>query len=260
MKLSTPQHGLVAHALTWLGVITIAVLAEQLLGLDQEHLLGVYPKPMLVNPALAALAALGGIATVMMAGVWAASTRQKSSYQFALLVLFSATTLAALAVAVRPGRGNWIVRERIPYEPPPAPANTFGLPIFFANGEHLLDARARTQLAQAKDVFADCSTQNISVHGYASSAPFRNVQETESAAANMRLANRRAHEVAKVMGLPGDAAVYWVEPVEMDRAKRIQDTREGQRLLPEEALNRRVDILWQRSPCPKLLGQVRAPH
>jgi len=245
-----PVGSWLSHAALWAGLCAAGLAGAWLL---QRALYfgGTPPVPMRVNPTLFS-ASLAGVPVVLL-GLWVSCLyTSRLNIAFALATLFLGLCFAGLLASLSPGQGTLVAREVIPATSLRPKQTAFAYVAYFNNGEPGLELGEQRRIIDALSVFRACEAGSLQVHGFASSARYLR-DPSKSAEYNKNLANQRASVVKKHiedLAKVDVTAKQWESYEEMARARRLRDEGlSGERLLPMEKLNRRVEIVWNDSRC-----------
>jgi hypothetical protein len=142
-----------------------------------------------------------------------------------------------------------------------APSIIVNHPIYFDNGSHQIARDDRTTVSRFMAAIASCEAVDVEAVGFASSAPYRNDQE---GARNLALALAREESVVALAHANHIANAHphnWVDVADMTAHRGVKDTlNHGERAIPREFLNRRVDIVVKLPPeCMEEQKAVAAP-
>jgi len=238
------------HLAAWLGLVVAVLVMAHIVEAGPASFGGALPKPIEVNAPLAFTSAgLFCVSAVILLSFSLKESRIPTAILLAAgLTAFISFGLAA--VSASPGLGSVVAKDRMAGVLQPATPPRFGIAILFDNNSDELSPFSRRQLENMLTVFADCQSMHATVRGFASSARFRSDSDVQ----NRNLANRRATEVASFLAHGGtDVEVtQWMSFEEMLAEARIVDREGGERLVLKEPANRRVEILWDQSPCSVL--------
>jgi outer membrane protein OmpA-like peptidoglycan-associated protein len=175
-------------------------------------------------------------------------TSERSHWPFldgiAIAIIFGLPVLLLLS-SLAPGLGSLrLQREYVITPPAPLPVNGMGTVVLFQNGVRTLRPNEAARLKQQLEILNRCNVADLRVVGFASSAPYRDMNEER----NLRLANLRANAVVKALAKVqvGARVDTWRTYQEMVTQRRIRDTDTGgKRIETLQSLNRRVEILWR---------------
>jgi hypothetical protein len=242
---------LLLHAAIWSVFIACAFSSKYFVvhGLYFE---GVWPVPLRVNPLLFSLGIVGlGVASLLF-GLFVANLSGKPI--LAPVIACAAILLSVCSVlgSIQPSKGALVVRDRVqsPYQKPAKPV--FAIPVLFRNGQFRMDRLQRSTMIQNLRIFGTCGSGTLYVRGFASSARYP-PSKGDSNNLNKNLANNRAEEVQMVLHkfahIEAKLLPAWHSYPEMVAERRLIDEAGGKRLKDMEALNRRVEIFWEETPC-----------
>lgn len=239
-----------SHAFFWLcicgGGIAGSWLTERALYFD-----GIPPVPLRANPRLLSIS-IFGIPVVLAALWWVSRLTGKQNLAFPLATLLVCLCLVGIVASVSPGPGSLASREIIQVSSVAPRQNTFAYPIYFDNDRFEITRGEISRIVDALTVFRTCEAGTLGVRGFASSAEYQPDRD-KSDEYNKNLANKRAIVVRdlikKVSGIEA-AAKDWATYDDMVAQRRVRDVGlNGERLLPIEKLNRRVEVFWSDSRC-----------
>ena len=244
------------HILLWVACI-LSVLSYRYLVLHGLYFDGKAPVPLRANPRLPVLAMEVLIAGLLFVGLAALSNKKISVWLSVGAIVAICLSVGALLASVEPGKGSLAIRDRslAPYNQPPNPM--FAIPVLFENGNFHINPSESKRLIRNLEIFGSCGHGRIYVRGFASSATYNPPPGGNSDDLNKQLANARAREVQAVLWtkakIKATLASPWESYAAMKAQRRIIDsTDDKKRLLPREALNRRVEVFWENGSCQQL--------
>lgn len=238
------------HSLFWVCVCGVgfmgAWLAQRALYFD-----GIPPVPLRANPRILSIS-IFAIPGVLIITWWISRSTVRHSLLFPAAVLLVCLCLVGVISSLSPGPGSLATREIVQVSSVAPRKNTFAYPIYFDNDRFILTRSEHRRIIDALSVFRSCESSTLRVRGFASSAEFRPDRE-RSDEYNKNLANRRASAVRDLIKVAAGieaVATVWATYDEMVGQRRLRDVGlDGERLLPIEKLNRRVEVFWNDSRC-----------
>lgn len=248
--MASDNRAVIYHIAVWFTLCIFVSLMTWIFKSGAVEFGGALPKPILVNPPLV----FASLALFVVSGVillyFKLRTGIISPLPLGMAGLAAIASFGLAIVSASPGLGSVVAKDFIAGDVGTDAPPRFGVTILFENSSDALTPYAKRQIEDLLVVFASCQAPNAIVRGFASSARFRENSDDQ----NRNLANRRANSVSAFLKERGVIVnkVEWISHEDMANQLRIIDEKDGERILAREPSNRRVEVLWDQSPCGSL--------